>query len=65
MNIKSGKAQVTVSEALKEFYGKEISAKQQILNKIFPNPLSGHKVKPHPSLLQGGTNLTAVGGFGL
>jgi hypothetical protein len=28
MNIKSGKAQVTVSEALKEFYGKEISAKQ-------------------------------------
>ena len=55
-NIKIGKSQVTVSEALKEFYGKETQAKQNMINSIFAG--KGGGVKPHPSL-------NAGGGFGL
>ena len=55
MNVRSGKSQVTtVSDALKQFYGKAQEAKKSVINKIFANQggASGQRsaVKTHPSL---------------
>jgi len=57
----------TVSDALREFYGKDKATKQKVINKIFLTNMSGSKnqVKPHPSLAQPAGNVSAQGGFGL
>jgi len=36
MNMKQGINKVSVSDAVKEFYGKDTKTKQRVINKIFP-----------------------------
>jgi hypothetical protein len=42
INSTAAKMQLTVADAVKEFYGKDTKAKQRIINRIFPQPKSNN-----------------------
>ena len=44
-NVIGGKNQLSVQEALREFYGKDRNQKQAIINKIFPPPTSTNQIQ--------------------